>query len=69
MEVPETPPEKINVEAIYAAPFLNDRSNGPRDGMEKSYDEIVNLLTKMGKEHDDFVYRVSMVAASRFGSS
>lgn len=52
-------PEKINVEAIYAAPFLNDRSNGPKDGMEKSYDEILNLLTKMGKKHNDFVYRGS----------
>ncbi|MCL1796700.1 MAG: nucleoside hydrolase, partial [Clostridia bacterium] len=37
-------PEKLNVKAIYAAPFSNDRSTGPEDGMEKSYDEIVRLL-------------------------
>lgn len=52
-------PERINVEAIYAAPFLNDRSNGPKDGMEKSYNEILNLLTKMGRNHDGFVYKGS----------
>ncbi|MDB5059507.1 MAG: Inosine/uridine-preferring nucleoside hydrolase, partial [Chloroflexi bacterium] len=28
-------PERIVVEAIYAAPFHNDRSTGPGDGMRK----------------------------------
>ena len=37
-------PERLNVEAIYAAPFLNDRSLSPADGMEKSYQEILRLL-------------------------
>ena len=37
-------PEQIQLEAIYAAPFHNARSEGPGDGMEKSYDEIVRLL-------------------------
>ena len=32
-------PEKLNVEAVYAALFTNDRSTGPGDGMEKSYEE------------------------------
>ena len=32
--------EKISLEAVYAAPFHNDRSSGPRDGMESSYNEI-----------------------------
>ena len=31
-------PEKLAMEAIYAAPFHNARSNGPGDGMERSYD-------------------------------
>lgn len=35
---------KLNVKAIYAAPFFNTRSTGPKDGMEKSYDEILQLL-------------------------
>ncbi len=36
--------EKLNVLALYAAPFLNARSESAKDGMEKSYDEIVKLL-------------------------
>ena len=26
-------PERLNVQAVYAAPFYNDRSTGPEDGM------------------------------------
>ena len=32
--------EKLNLKAIYAAPFFNEKSTGPADGMEKSYQEI-----------------------------
>jgi len=32
--------QKLNIKAIYAAPFHNGKSSGPKDGMEKSYDEI-----------------------------
>ena len=42
--------EKTNVKAIYACPFFNSNSSSPEDGMEKSYDEIMNLLTLMGEE-------------------
>ena len=42
--------EKINLRALYACPFYNGNSSGPEDGMEKSYDEILNLLTLMGRE-------------------
>ena len=42
--------EKINVKEIYAAPFYNDKSDGPADGMEKSYEEIKHILTLLGKE-------------------
>lgn len=37
--------ERIRLKALYAAPFWNARSTGPKDGMEKSYDEICKLLT------------------------
>jgi hypothetical protein len=37
-------PDRLKVEALYAAPFHNDRSTGPGDGMEKSYEEIQRLL-------------------------
>jgi purine nucleosidase len=39
--------DKINLEAIYAAPFFNDRSSGPLDGMESSYKEIQKILGLM----------------------
>ena len=42
--------EKCNVKALYAAPFFNPNSASPEDGMERSYDEILNLLTLMGEE-------------------
>lgn len=43
-------PEKLRVKAIYAAPFDNERANGPKDGMERSYNEILNVLRLMGRE-------------------
>jgi purine nucleosidase len=52
-------PDQLQVDAIYAAPYLNDRSTSPADGMEKSYDEILRLLDKLGKSPDNFVYRGS----------
>lgn len=39
--------EKLVTKAIYAAPFYNSHSLGPKDGMEKSYDEILNILSLM----------------------
>ena len=42
--------EKLSLKAIYAAPFFNSKSAGPEDGMEKSYDEIFNVLTLMERE-------------------
>jgi purine nucleosidase len=41
--------DKLTVEAFYAAPFFNSRSSGPGDGMQKSYEEIVRLLERMGR--------------------
>jgi hypothetical protein len=38
---------KLRVEAIYAAPFWNNRSSGPADGMRKSYEEILRLQQKL----------------------
>lgn len=42
--------EKLNVEAIYAAPFFNENSVSPEDGMVKSYDEIMRILSLMKQE-------------------
>ena len=40
--------DRLDVEAIYAAPFHNNRSEGPADGMRKSFEEIGRLLDRMG---------------------
>ena len=50
-------PERISVEAIYAAPFHNKRSNGPADGMERSYEEIMRLLDKLAWPAEGLVFR------------
>ncbi len=52
-------PERLDVQAVYAAPFHNDRSSGPKDGMEKSFEEIVRLLDKMGRSPENFVFKGS----------
>lgn len=52
-------PEKMVVDAVYAAPFHNTRSTGPADGMEKSYEEILRILDFMKIPHDNFVYKGS----------
>lgn len=52
-------PDKIRVEALYAAPFHNDMSNGPADGMEKSYQEILRLLGHLNVRAEGLVFRGS----------
>lgn len=42
-------PERVTIEAVYAAPFHNERSRGPEDGMRKSYDEILRVLDHVGR--------------------
>lgn len=46
--------EKLNTKAIYAAPFLNERSVSPADGMEKSYQEILKHLSLLKEQVDVF---------------
>lgn len=45
-------PERLNVQALYAAPFLNHRSTSPEDGMVKSEKEIYKLLALLGEERE-----------------
>ncbi len=52
-------PEKLKVEAVYAAPFYNANSNGPADGMEKSYEEILRLLERLHVSPENFAFRGS----------
>ena len=45
---------KLRLEAVYAAPFHNDRSDGPKDGMERSYGQIGEILELLGEERPVF---------------
>lgn len=52
--------EKLHLKAVYAAPFHNEKSSGPEDGMEKSYQEIHHILDLMEKQElKEHVYRGS----------
>ncbi len=52
--------EKLEVKAIYAAPFSNHHSTGPADGMERSYQEILKVLTLLeAEELKEVTYRGS----------
>jgi len=51
--------EKLQMEAVYAAPYFNSRSTSPGDGMEKSYQEILRLLHMLGKSPEGFAFRGS----------
>lgn len=50
-------PDRLAVEAIYAAPFHNSHSSGPGDGMAQSYDEILRLLERLNLSPDGLVHR------------
>jgi purine nucleosidase len=50
---------KLHLEAVYAAPYFNDRSTGPADGMEKSYEEILRILDRLAVNPDGLVFRGS----------
>jgi len=51
--------DRLNVQAVYAAPFYNEKSDSPEDGMEKSYDEILKILKMLEIPDDGFVFRGS----------
>ena len=40
-------PDRVSLEAVYAAPFHNERSAGPGDGMRKSYAEILQVFDRL----------------------
>ena len=51
--------ESFNLEAVYAAPFSNNRADNPTTGMELSYEEILRILDKMDVEPKDFAFKGS----------
>ncbi|MBR3502766.1 MAG: nucleoside hydrolase [Clostridia bacterium] len=52
-------PDRVTLRAVYAAPFHNERSTGPEDGMVKSYGEILRLLGKVNVKAEGFVFEGS----------
>ena len=48
--------ESINVRAVYAAPFLNKKSSSAKDGMEKSYEEIIKLFSMLSLDSSNLVF-------------
>jgi len=50
---------ELDLQAVYAAPFLNDRSMGPEKGMEQSYQEILRILGKLDRSPDGFAFKGS----------
>ncbi|MBC7926573.1 MAG: nucleoside hydrolase [Bryobacteraceae bacterium] len=51
--------DRIDLKAVYAAPYLNERSTSAGDGMRKSYDEILRILERLKTPSDKFAYRGS----------
>lgn len=49
--------EKLQVEAFYAAPFYNEKSSGPSDGMHKSYEELVRIRELMKLPEHPPIYK------------
>lgn len=52
-------PQRLNVQAVYAAPFSNDRAADPGEGMEKSHEEILRVLSRLGVSPEGLVHKGS----------
>ena len=51
--------ESFNLEAVYAAPFSNNRADHPTTGMELSYEEILRILDKMNIDPEGLAFKGS----------
>lgn len=50
-------PERLNLQAVYAAPYVNQRADTPAEGMERSRAEIHRIFEKMGQRAEGRVFR------------
>ena len=55
-------PLNMDIEAVYAAPFHNERSQSAGDGMQKSYEEILRILGRLKVDPAKF----ALLTFSRF---
>ncbi len=59
-------PERLNVEALYAAPFTNARAATPAEGMEQSYAEIQRVLDVLDLSAERFDRKQAYRGAKRY---
>ena len=52
-------PERLGLEALYAAPFANHLAATAASGMELSYDEILRVLARLNVSAEGLVFRGS----------
>lgn len=52
-------PDRMKIEAVYAAPYFNDRSTSAGDGMRKSYAEILQILSRLNVPASGFAFEGS----------
>ncbi len=51
--------DRVRLQAVYAAPFFNERSTGPEDGMLKSFEEIKRVLSAVHVPWEGFAFEGS----------
>ncbi|MCU0228103.1 MAG: nucleoside hydrolase [Bryobacterales bacterium] len=49
-------PQHMEIEAVYAAPFQNERSKSAGEGMQKSYEEILRILGRLSRKTEGYAY-------------
>lgn len=49
--------DRLDIEAIYAAPFVNDHADSAGDGMNQSYEEILRIMKLCSRETAAPVYK------------
>ena len=52
-------PLHMEIEAVYAAPFKNERSSSAGEGMQKSYEEILRILGRLKHTPENFAFQGS----------
>lgn len=60
--------DRIKLEAVYAAPYLNDRSTSAGDGMQKSYEEILRILSRLKVDSKGFAFTGSKQFMAKAGA-
>ncbi len=55
-------PERLDIKAIYAAPFVNDHACSAKEGMEQSFQEILHIMQLCNKSNSIPVFK----GATRF---